>query len=112
MNEHIRRILIALAIFAGATLLYQKWRESRGGPGLFDLLAGKTDGAAPGPALKSHDLPVLAQFNQESAKLAAAVLPSIVSVNIGSSGIVPSGTSSASCAALEPASWRQGWAPA
>ncbi len=95
MSEHIRRIIIAIAIFAGATLVYQKWRDGRDGEGLFDLLAGKPGspagkaGGASGSKLRSRDLPVLAQFNEESAKLAAAVLPSIVSVNIGSSAIVP-----------------------
>jgi serine protease Do len=88
MSEHIRRIFIAIAIFAGATLVYQKWREGHPEPGLFDLVAGKTVAASAGTPLRSRDLPGLAQFNEESAKLAAAVLPSIVSVNIGSSGIV------------------------
>lgn len=93
MIEHLRRIIIALAIFAGATLIYQKWREDREG-GLFGLLAIKNrdqmaKGAKPsGTPLKSRDLPGLAQFNTESVKLAEAVLPSIVSINIGSTGFV------------------------
>jgi len=93
MNEHIRRIIIAIAIFAGAALLYQKWRDGRDGEGLFDLLAGRMDTPAgkaklAGSILKDRDLPGLSRFNEESAKLASAVLPSIVSINIGSSGLV------------------------
>jgi S1-C subfamily serine protease len=73
-------------------MIYQKWREDREG-GLFGLLAVKT-GNQKGKAkpartpLKSRDLPGLAQFNAESVKLAEAVLPSIVSINIGSTGVV------------------------
>ncbi len=89
MNEHIRRIIIAIAIFAVATLIYQKWRKSHGGYGLFDLLEGNMKNSSEKVTLKARDLPALAQFNAESTKLAAAVLPSIVSVNIGTSGLVP-----------------------
>ncbi len=89
MNEHIRRIIIAIAIFACATLIYKKWREGRSGHGLFDLLAGTKEATSENVTLKARDLPALAQFNAESTKLAAAVLPSIVSVNIGTSGLVP-----------------------
>ncbi|MCE9519402.1 MAG: trypsin-like peptidase domain-containing protein [Verrucomicrobia bacterium] len=89
MNEHIRRIIIAIAIFACATLIYQKWREGRGGSGLFSLLADNNKTSPAHVTLNARDLPTLAQFNAESTKLAAAVLPSIVSVNIGTSGLVP-----------------------
>lgn len=89
MNEHIRRIIIAIAVFAGATLIYQKWREGRGGGGLFGLLADSKTGMSEKVSLKARDLPMLAQFNEESTKLAAAVLPSIVSINIEARAIVP-----------------------
>jgi serine protease Do len=89
MNEHIRRIIIASAIFACATLIYQKWREGHGGGGLFNLLADNNKTSSTHVTLNARDLPTLALFNAESTKLTAAVMPSIVSVNIGTSGLVP-----------------------
>lgn len=95
MSQQIRRLIIALAVFAGATLLYQKWREGRGGYGLFDLLGGRKDGAASQGGtsrpirLQDRDVPALARFNEETTRLAAAVLPSVVSVDIGAKTRVP-----------------------
>jgi serine protease Do len=84
MLEHLRRILIAIAIFACAGLLYRQWRVGNGGYGLFQMLAGQP---APGKLEKAErrlnddDVPALLKLSEESAKLAAAVLPSVVSID-------------------------------
>jgi S1-C subfamily serine protease len=96
MTEHIRRIAIVVAIFTGATLIFQKWRENHGGYGLFDLAAekpaaeraGAENSVAAGGVLKDSDVPGLAKTSEESAKLSAAVMPSIVRVDVGKSAIV------------------------
>jgi len=86
MLEHFRRILLVLVIFFVAGWLYKQWRDDHGGYGLFDLLKGR-DGsaqnytAAQKPVLKAGDMPSLAAFSAESAKLAQAVLPSVVSID-------------------------------
>lgn len=95
MVDHIRRIIIAIAIFVVAGLLYQRWRENHGGYGLFDLLAGKTGAGQEKfstqttPKLTDSDVPGLARLSEESTKLAAAVLPAVVSINTRTVGKVP-----------------------
>ena len=95
MFDHIRRIIIALTIFLVAGLLYQRWREGHGGSGLFDLLAGKNSSkpekfsALSSPKLTDGDVPGLARLSEESTKLAAAVLPTVVSINTRTVGKVP-----------------------
>ncbi|MEI6535160.1 MAG: trypsin-like peptidase domain-containing protein [Verrucomicrobiaceae bacterium] len=95
MFDHIRRIIIALAIFLVAGLFYRHWREGHGGYGLFDLLAGKTSAgqekfsSPSSPKLTDSDVPGLAKLSEESAKLAAAVLPAVVSINTRTVGKVP-----------------------
>ena len=84
MIEHFRRIVIALAIFAMATLIYSKWRTGHDGPGLFNLAAVGVGGSV----LTDSDVPGLAKTSDESAKLAAAVMPSIVRVDIGQRAMV------------------------
>lgn len=84
--EHLRRLVFALLVFALAAVLFGLWRGQRDDYGLLDLLKGKKPPAeaftAPAAAqLKLDDVQVLAKLNEESAKLAAAVLPSVVSVN-------------------------------
>ncbi len=95
MFDHIRRIIIALAIFLAAGLIYQQWRVRQGGYGLFDLLAGKNSpgqekfSAPSSPKLTDNDVPSLARLSEESTKLAAAVLPAVVSINTRTVGKVP-----------------------
>ncbi len=95
MFDHIRRIIIALAIFLAAGLFYQRWRGGHGGYGLFDLLAGKTSpgqekySAPKATKLTDSDVPSLARLSEESTKLAAAVLPAVVSINTRTVGKVP-----------------------
>lgn len=83
MPHHLRRILSAVAIFMAAGLIYQTWRQHQPGYGLFDLLKGRPGELATvgAPKLGEDDMPVLAKFSQESMKLAAAVLPAVVSIN-------------------------------
>lgn len=95
MFDHLRRIIIALAIFLVAGLIHQQWRARQGGYGLFDLLAGKTGpdqekfSAPSSPKLTNDDVPGLAKLSEESTKLAAAVLPAVVSINTRTVGKVP-----------------------
>ena len=81
MLDHLRRILIVLAIFAGAAFLFQHWRNENSGYGLLSLIKGTPPGevekyTAPSNAkLLDSDVPILARMSEESAKLTAAVLP-------------------------------------
>ncbi len=84
--DHLRRFLFALAVFIAAFLIFSMWRSGREGYGLLNLLRGeKPPGEAftpPAvPKLDLGDVQVLARLNDESARLAAAVLPAVVSVN-------------------------------
>src|SRR5215213_3649944 len=95
MLDHTRRILLVLAIFIVTGWLYKEWRERHGGPGLFDLLkrepAEKTERTAPissDPKLSAADVPGLSRLSEESAKLAATVLPAVVSIDTISLGKV------------------------
>ncbi len=88
MLEHLRRIIIALAIFVAAGLLFRQWRVNHEGYGLFDMLGSaqnerlKTVTAkAPVSKLTTGDVAGLIKLSEESANLAAAVLPSVVSIN-------------------------------
>ena len=94
MSDHIRRILLVLAIFVATGWFYKQWRDQHGGYGLFDALRGDPEpkGAtvASTPRLTENDVPDLTRLSEESAKLAAAVLPSVVSIN--TEGQVPVNT--------------------
>src|SRR5688500_9578758 len=84
--EHFRRLLFALAVFFAAALLFSLLRRGQDGYGLMNLLRGEKPPATsftaePGPKLKLEDVQALEAMSQESAKLSAAVLPSVVSVN-------------------------------
>ena len=84
--DSLRRILVTFAIFALAFLVFSKLQSGREGYGLLDLLKGKGPQSqsftAPSePKLDLGDIRLLAKLNEESSKLAAAVLPCVVSVN-------------------------------
>jgi S1-C subfamily serine protease len=85
MLDHTRRILIVLAIFIVTGWLYKQWREERGGFGLFDLGKGEgtevTSAISDAPKLTPADVPGLSRLSEESAKLAATVLPAVVSID-------------------------------
>ena len=85
MIDQIRRLFFALLVFFIAMLVFAVWRGNQPGYGLLDLLQGKGPGQAftqaVGPKLKSTDVPMLSQLDEEYTKLSAAVLPSVVSVN-------------------------------
>jgi serine protease Do len=95
MLDHTRRILLVLAIFIVTGYLYKEWRERHGGPGLFDLLkrepaekAERTTPISSDPKLSAADVPGLSRLSEESAKLAATVLPAVVSIDTISLGKV------------------------
>jgi serine protease Do len=86
MFDHFRRILLVLAIFLVSGWFYKQWRNDHGGYGLFDLLEGrdeKSEAVTPGsgPLLGESDVPGLANFSAESAKVARMVLPAVVSID-------------------------------
>lgn len=89
MGSQFRRILLVLVIFLLVGWIYKSWRQSRPGYDLFDALRGtpspteETTTSLPDtkPALPKGELPGLEMLNAEYAKLAAAVLPSVVSIN-------------------------------
>ena len=89
MGSQIRRIILVLIIFLLVGWIYSVWRQGRDGYTLFDVMKGtvatpeeKTSPLPPTePVLKEGALPGLEQLNQEYSKLAAAVLPSVVSIN-------------------------------
>ncbi len=93
MLDHTRRILLVLAIFVATGWLYKQWRDDHGSTGLFDALdgdkAGKTGSTSSKAKLTANDVPNLALLSEEYAKLAAAVLPSVVSINTRDVGNVP-----------------------
>lgn len=84
--EQLRRIIFALVVFFAAFFVFAVWRGGKEGYGLLDLLQGRkpepekfTTPSA--PKLSLDDVQVLAKLDDESAKLSAAVLPCVVSVN-------------------------------
>lgn len=85
MTDQIRRLSFALLVFVIAGLAFALWRSHQPGYGLLDLLQGKSPGqqmtATTQARLNPADVPMLAQLDEEYTKLAAAVLPSVVSVN-------------------------------
>ncbi|MFZ4764101.1 MAG: S1C family serine protease [Roseimicrobium sp.] len=91
MLEQTRRILLVIAIFVFTGWLYKLWRTGQGGPGLFGTfeMESKTGNATlpSAPRLSETDVPLLAKLSEESAKLAATVLPSVVKINV--EGLVP-----------------------
>ena len=99
MEGHLKRIFLGLVIFIVAAIIYHAWRIQRPGFGLFDVLnnsanptsssEGEKYTAQEKPRLSDSDVPGLAKFSEESAKLAGAVLPSVVSVNINAKKNIP-----------------------
>jgi serine protease Do len=91
MSHHLRRILTAAALFVVAGMIYQVWRQKQPGYGLFDLLRAREEGLAVvgAPSISEKDVPSLAKFSEESQKLAAAVLPAVVSINTDKVDSVP-----------------------
>jgi len=84
--DTFRRLLFAITVFAVATLAFSLWRSGLSGYGLLNLVQGQPPGeetfTAPTTAkLDLGDMRVLSAMNDEFAKLSAAVLPSVVSIN-------------------------------
>jgi S1-C subfamily serine protease len=81
-----RRLLFALLVFTVSLVGFSAVRSQIAGYGLLDLLRGRAPGVesftAPAASkLQLSDVSVMAQLDAEYAKLSAAVLPSVVSVN-------------------------------
>ncbi|HYF37434.1 MAG TPA: trypsin-like peptidase domain-containing protein, partial [Prosthecobacter sp.] len=84
--DHLRRLLFAFFVFFAAFLLFSVLRRGQDGYGLMEFLRGEKPSetsftAAGGPKLNLEDVQVLNALSEESSKLSAAVLPSVVSVN-------------------------------
>jgi S1-C subfamily serine protease len=84
--DTFRRLLFAITVFAVATLAFSLWRGGLSGYGLLNLVQGQPPGeetftAPTTPKLDLGDMRVLSAMNDEFAKLSAAVLPSVVSIN-------------------------------
>ena len=84
--DTFRRLIFAFTVFAVATLAFTLWRSGRSGYGLLNLVQGQPPGeekftAPTAPKLDLGDMRVLSAMNDEFAKLSAAVLPSVVSIN-------------------------------
>ncbi|MFO1482898.1 MAG: trypsin-like peptidase domain-containing protein [Verrucomicrobiaceae bacterium] len=84
--ENLRRLLFATLVFVLAAILFVWWRNGREGYGALNLLKGEKPSAQSftpqdKPKLNPSDVSVMSRLNEEFAKLSAAVLPSVVSVN-------------------------------
>ncbi|HSJ01184.1 MAG: S1C family serine protease [Verrucomicrobium sp.] len=97
MLDHIRRILLVVVIFMSAGWLYKQWQARTGGEGIFDFIetsgkaADKSEKytAPTGAKLNAGDVPGLSKLSDESAKLAGAVLPAVVSIDTATINRVP-----------------------
>ena len=86
--DTFRRLLLAVLVFSVVSGVFAWWRQDHGGYGLIQLLKGEAPPAsitlaqatATGAVVDPNDVPILTRLNQESAKLAASVLPSVVSI--------------------------------
>jgi serine protease Do len=84
--EMIRRVIFAVLVMALGLALFAQVRGDKEGYGLLQLLRGEKPGAvldslpASTPAIDSAKVPLLSQLDEEYSRLAAAVLPSVVSV--------------------------------
>ena len=84
--DAIRRLIFALFVLAVAFALFGAWRSGSPDYGLLDLLRGKAPGesafttpqAAP---VTASEVELLSRLDSEYARLAAGVLPAVVSVN-------------------------------
>ncbi len=83
--ENALRLLFALFVFLVAALVFGIWRQDGDSYGLMNLVRSESpDGEklpAAGAKLSLKDVSVLSRLNEEFAKLSAAVLPSVVSIN-------------------------------
>lgn len=83
--ENLRRLLFAFSVFVLSALLFSWWRQGKEGYGVMNLLKSEKPGpttlTTPSkPKIGPNELPLLAQMNDEFAKLSAAVQPAVVSV--------------------------------
>ncbi len=86
MYDHLRRLVLALAVFVLAALLFSFIRSWREGYGLLDLWRGRGPASegftAPVSArLSAGDVQILTDLDREYSKLSEAVLPAVVSID-------------------------------
>lgn len=90
MKESYRRFLVLCIVLLSAFLIVTGLRIATGGAGLLDFLKnsgpplekGNTQATlAEKPAIKADEVSLLVQLNEQQAKLCAAVMPSVVSIN-------------------------------
>lgn len=93
MLDHIRRILIVIAIVFTVGAFYKHWRVQQDGFGFFDLFKGDASSAnytpPNSPALSETDVPGLSRLSEEFAKISQSVLPSVVSINTSTINRMP-----------------------
>jgi S1-C subfamily serine protease len=85
MMESLRRLIFALFVLALAFALFGLWRKDSGEYGLLNLLRGEkptqAEYTAPTePRLDLGEVALLSRLDDEYSKLAASVLPAVVSV--------------------------------
>ncbi len=81
--DAIRRLIFAVFVLALAFALFSAWRSGSSDYGLLQLLRGEAPDAALAPAaprIDPADVELLARLDDEYSRLAAAVLPAVVSV--------------------------------
>ncbi len=84
--DALRRLIFALFVLTLAFALFGMWRAGSSDYGLLQLLRGEKPSSEAGftapemPRLETGEVELLARLDAEYAKLAAAVLPAVVSV--------------------------------
>lgn len=94
MLDHLRRILIVVAIVFTVGAFYKNWRIKQDEGGFFDLFKGSAPATAdytppPSPLLREGEVPGLSALSDEFARISQAVLPSVVSINTSTINRVP-----------------------
>lgn len=84
--DAIRRLIFALFVLAVAFALFGAWRTGSNDYGLMQLLRGQAPGSAafttpPAAPVTAQEVELLTRLDDEYARLAAGVLPAVVSVN-------------------------------
>lgn len=84
--QPIKRLFLALTVLILAFALFSLWRSRSDGYGLLNLLRGEKPASSSytppeTPKLNLDDIALLTRLDNEYAKLAETVLPSVVSVN-------------------------------
>ena len=86
MYDHIRRFLLAAAVFVLSALVFTFIRSKMEGYGFLDLWAGRGPASESftspvTPRLSDGDVEILQQLDSEYSRLSEAVLPAVVSID-------------------------------